>query len=387
MRTLQWIQKHDKITIPIISVILGLVGGIIILLFSGHNPIDLFRAILRGTFGINIGGRGNIFNTRYIGEFFVVVMPICLTGLAVGFSFRTGLFNIGAEGQLMLGSLAAIAAGLLLPPMPKIIYLPLVIIAGTAAGAFWGFIPGILKALYNVHEVVVTIMLNYTALYLTNYTYQLLPIASRVKTETLDNNATLHSDFLSAITNNSRLHWGIILIVLAVLVYWIIMEKTTLGFELRSTGFNRHAALYSGINVNKNITLAMMISGGFAGLAGTIIAIGTFSYGRVLPGFENYGFDGIAVALVGNNGALGILLSSLLFGSLKTAQPIMQTRGIPRDIIGIIIALIILFVAMQHGIKKILTILENRVQKSTHTHNTVSSHTAISNPTTEQGDK
>lgn len=373
IKLLKLIKEKETISIPIIAIILGMLVGNIILFLSGHNPIDLFLAIIRATFGINLGGRGNVFNARYFGEFLVVVMPICLTGLSVGFSFRTGLFNIGAEGQVIMGSLASIAVALLLPPLPRIIHLTLVILAGMSAGAFWGFIPGILKAVYNVHEVVVTIMLNYAAFYLSNYIITLLPIASRVKTISVDNYATFQSPFLASITNNSRLHWGIFLVAIAIIVYWLIMEKTTLGFELKSTGFNRHAALYSGINVNKDITLALMISGAFAGLAGTIITVGTFNYGRVLTGFENYGFDGIAVALVGNNTGIGILLSAFLFASLKSAQPIMQTRGIPRDIINIIIALIILFIAMQYGIKRLVTHLEKKYtmkqpQDSTDTH-------------------
>lgn len=354
MNILEAIQKKEKITIPLIAIFLGIVVGLIILVISGHNPFNLFVAIIRGTFGINLTSRGTFFNARYLGEFFVLMMPLCLTGLSVGFSFRTGLFNIGAEGQLLMGSCAAVAVGLLVPPLPRIIHLLLVVGSGTLAGALWGFIPGILKALYNVHEVVVTIMLNYTALYLTNYIYRLMPSDSRVKTTLIGDHATFNSTFLSNFTNNSRLHWGLLFVIMAIIIYWIIMEKTTLGFELKSTGFNKHAALYSGINVNKNISLAMMISGGFAGLAGTIIAVGTFNYGRVLLGFENYGFDGIAVALIGYNHAIGILLSSMLFASLKSAQPIMQTRGIPRDIINIIISLIILFIAMQYGIKKII---------------------------------
>lgn len=357
------LRSQEHISIPLISILLGLLSGIIILAMSGHNPLNLFMAIIRGTLGINLSGRGSFFNPRYIGEFFVAAMPICLTGLSVGFAFRTGLFNIGSEGQLLMGAFVAVAVGILIPPLPRIIHLPIVIISGTLAGAFWGFIPGILKALYNVHEVVVTIMLNYKALFICNYALLLLPGSTTVKTAEVGVHATFHSDILASITNNSRLHWGIFLVAIATVVYWFLMEKTTLGFELKSTGFNRDAALYSGIHVNKDITLAMMISGAFAGLAGTIIAVGTFSYGRIISGFENYGFDGIAVALVGNNSGIGIFLSSLLFASLKSAQPIMQTRGVPRDIINIIISLILLFLAMQYGIKNILKYLERRARE------------------------
>lgn len=137
--------------------------------------------------------------------------------------------------------------------------------------------------------------------------------------------------------------------------FWFIIEKTTFGYELRAVGYNQHAAKYAGMKVERNAALSMMIAGAYAGLAGgVVIAIGTFGYGRVLPFFENYGFDGIAVALVGGNTAIGSLFGGLLFGSLKAAQPIMQTTGIPRDIAIIISSMIILFVAMQNGIKIVL---------------------------------
>ncbi len=352
----------QKISIPIIAVLCGLLSGVFLMIITGYNPIDLFIAILRGTFGINLQSNSskNFFNSRYIGEYFVYVMPIILTGLSVAFALRVGLFNIGAEGQLMMGSWAAVSTGLLFPELPKILLLPMVIIAGLITGALWGAIPGILKAKFNIHEVVVTIMLNYVALYFTNFGYLQLPRNSMVKTNPLPESALLHSDFLSSLTRNSRLHWGLIVVILAIIAFWIIINKTTFGYELKATGYNQKAAHLAGIKVNTNIVLSMMISGAFAGLAGVVISIGTFSYGRVLAGFENYGFDGIGVALIGNNAAIGVLLAGLLFGSLKSAQPIMQTRKIPRDIITIIIATIIIIVAMQHGIRMFLHYLQKR---------------------------
>lgn len=348
-------EKNHHFVIPAIAIILGFLVGSVIMLLTGENPLHLFSSLIRGVLGINLDkiGTSKVFNPRYIGEYFVFAMPIILTGLSVAFAFRTGLFNIGAEGQLLAGAFASIAVGLTVK-LPDFILLPLVILSGLLAGALWGFVPGILKARYNVHEVVVTIMMNYTALYISNYYIKQLPGSTNAKTAMLGEGVTLKSEFLSNLTNNSRLHWGFLLVALAAFSFWFIIEKTTFGYELKAVGFNPFAAEYAGMKVKRNAALSMTIAGAYSGLAGTVIAIGTFGYGRVLAGFENYGFDGIAVALVGGNTALGSIFGGLLFGSLKASQPIMQTNGIPRDIAIIISSMIILFVAMQNGIKIVL---------------------------------
>jgi simple sugar transport system permease protein len=332
-----------------------MVGGLIMIL-TGLNPINILKSLLRGVAGIDVAKIGTgktVFNPRYIGEYFVYSMPLILTGLSVAFAFRTGLFNIGAEGQMLVGSFASVFMGLHLD-LPGFILIPIIILAGAAAGAVWGFLPGFLKTRFNVNEVVVCIMMNYTGLYITNYFLKTLEGSDNSKTAMLPDKATLSSDLLAGITNNSRLHWGFIIVIICVLIFWFIIEKTTFGYELRAVGFNAHAAKYAGMKVERNAILSMMISGAFSGLAGTILAVGTFGYGRVIPGFENYGFDGIAVALVGGNTAFGSVFGGLLLGSLKAAQPIMQTNGVPRDIAIIITSFIILSVAMQNGIKMIL---------------------------------
>lgn len=349
-------EKRHKVIIPLIAILLGFLVGIIIMISTGQNPNKLFISLVRGVLGIDINKIGTsktVFNPRYIGEYFVFAMPIILTGLSVAFAFRTGLFNIGAEGQVMVGSFATVAVGLLVKG-PAFIVLILMILAGTLAGAIWGFVPGYLKVKYNVHEVVVTIMMNYIAFFVTNYYIKELPGSSNSKTVELAKGLTLKSEFLSTLTNNSRLHWGFILVMIAIVSFWFIIDKTTFGYELKAVGYNPHAARYAGMKVERNAALSMMIAGAYAGLAGVVIAIGTFGYGRVLPAAEGFGFDGIAVALVGGNTAIGSLFGGLLFGALKAAQPIMQSSGVPRDIAIIISSMIILFVAMQNGIKRVL---------------------------------
>ncbi len=343
-------MKNDrsKLLIPVIAVLLGFALGAAILLATGRQPTAMFQAMLQSVSGYKLST--GIFNSRYIGEFIIQSMPIMLTGLSVGFAFRTGLFNIGAEGQLIVGSIAAMAVALCVKAPPGI-HVILVLLAAMVAGGLWGAIPGFLKARFNVHEVVVTIMLNYVALNLNNWAIvDIFKSVDHIKTAAFPASAMLKSTALSAMTNNSRLNWGFVPVLLSILVYWFIIERTTFGYSLRAVGFNKDGAEYAGMKVNRNIVSSMIIAGAFAGLAGAIITVGTFSFGRALPSAEGYGFDGIAVALVGGNAAIGVFLSGLLFGMLKAAQPLMQSQGIPKEIASIIQAAIVLFVAMKYGI-------------------------------------
>lgn len=349
-------EKNHSFLIPIIAVIMGFILGSIIMIATGEDVGILFKSIIRAVLGINvdhIGTGKRIFSARFVGEYFVYVMPIVLTGLSVAFAFRTGMFNIGSEGQLIVGGMAAAVVGLSLD-LPKIALLPLVVIAGALAGAIWGFIPGYLKARFNVHEVVVTIMMNYIGMRLSSYVLVNLPGSTTNETAPINPNALLKSDFLSSITGNSRLHFGFVIVIIAVFLFWFIINKTTFGYELKSVGYNPFASFYAGMKVKKNAAMAMAISGAFSGLAGVVITVGTFSNGRMLTFFENYGFDGITVSLVGGNTAIGSVFSAMLLGALKAAQPIMQGQNVPNAIVIIISSSIIVFVAMNKKIKNIL---------------------------------
>ncbi|MGB4587483.1 MAG: ABC transporter permease [Rectinemataceae bacterium] len=346
-------KRKEKIVLPLIAVFLGFLLGSIIIMATGRSPIAMFAAMLKGFSGIDMINDVP-FNPRYVGEFIINAMPIILTGLAFAFASRTGLFSIGAEGQLMVGSLAATAVALLVKA-PLFIHLPLVILASAAAGSLWGLVPGFLKARFNVHEVTVSIMMNYIALHLNNFVIlNIFGSQDRVKTAFFPESALLKSPFLESITRGSRLNWGFIPVIIALVLFSFIINKTTFGYSLRAVGYNKDAARYAGMKVSRNIILSMMIAGAFAGLAGSVITVGTFNFGRAMSAAEGYGFDGIAVALVGGNEASGILFAGMLFGMLKSAQPLMQSQGIPREIAGIIQASIVLFVAMQFGIKLLL---------------------------------
>ena len=338
--------------LPLLAILFGFALGAAVLVATGKSPLAMLGAMAKGVTGLDLQDGG--FNPRHIGEFIAQTMPIVLTGLSVGFAFRTGLFNIGAEGQLMAGSVAATAVALWVPAPPGL-HVLLVVLAAMAAGGAWGAVPGYLKARFNVHEVVVAIMMNYVALYLNNWAVVgVFGSADHVRTATFPAAATLKSAGLSALTHGSRLNWGFVPVLLSLVAYWFLVERTTFGFSLRAVGFNKDGARFAGMKVNRNIVASMVISGAFAGLAGAVITAGIFNFGRNLPAAEGYGFDGIAVALVGANGALGILLSGLLFGMLKAGQLLMQVQGIPKEIASIIQASILLFVAVKYGIDRLL---------------------------------
>ena len=340
--------RGARLLLPLLAILFGFALGALVLVVTGKSPVGMFGAMLQGVSGYNV--ESHTFNARHVGEFIAQTLPIILTGLSVGFAFRTGLFNIGAEGQLMAGSTAATAVALWVPAPPGL-HVCLVLLAAMAAGGIWGAVPGYLKARFNVHEVVVAIMMNYVALFLNNWAVvELFHSTDRVRTATFPASAMLKSHALSALTSGSRLNWGFVPVLLSLFVYWFVIERTTFGFSLRAVGFNKDGARYAGMKVKRNTVASMVIAGAFAGLAGAVITVGIFSFGRALPAAEGYGFDGIAVALVGANSAIGICLSGLLFGMLKAAQLLMQTQGIPKEIASIIQGSILLFIAMKYGI-------------------------------------
>ncbi|MEC2053868.1 ABC transporter permease [Peribacillus psychrosaccharolyticus] len=337
-------NKLKMISIPVLSVVLGFIAGAIIMLVSGYDPAAGYSAMVTGIVG-------DSFN---LGESVRQIIPYILAGLAVAFAFRTGLFNIGVEGQLIVGWLASVWVGITFD-LPAIIHLPLAVLAGGLAGALWAFIPGILKAKFRVHEVIVSIMLNYTALHVTNYIINNVLTDKMDKTGVIKDTASLRSPFFESITDGSRMHWGIFVAIICVFIMYFILEKTTTGFELKAVGFNQHASEYSGMSVNKNIVLSMVISGSFAGLAGAMEGLGTFGYAAIKTGFTGIGFDGIAVALLGGNTAIGVVFAAILFGGLKAgALNMPYEAGIPSEIVDIVIALIIFFVASSYFIRYII---------------------------------
>ncbi len=330
-----------NILIPLIAIFFGFAAGAVIMLFSGNNPIEGYSALIAGIVG----------EPYDFGETLQRMTPLIFSGLAVAFAFRTGLLNIGVEGQLIVGWFTSVYVGLAIEA-PMIIHLPLAIAAGAVAGALWGFVPGYLKARFQVHEVIVTIMMNYIAMHVTNSLIRTYLLDSGQRTGFINSTASLESGFLSELTQFSRLHWGFFIAAAACVLMWFILWKTKKGFELRSVGYNKNASLYAGMNVNANIILSMSVSGAFAGAGGAMVGLGTYQYANILPAFTNIGFDGIAVALLGASTSVGIFLAAFLFGGLQQGANMMQSRaGVAPELVEIIIALIIFFVASSYIIR------------------------------------
>lgn len=342
-------NRFVNILVPIISIILGLLVGAAVMWFSGYDPVAGYIALWNGIFG----------DMYSIGETIRQISPYILAGLAVAFAFRSGLFNIGVEGQLIVGWFAAAYVGMAFE-LPTFIHLPLALIAAALAGALWGLIPGILKATLHVHEVIVTIMMNYIALHTVNALIKAVSEGG-YKTEKIHQTASLRSEFLSNLTDFSTLHYGIFVALAMVAVMWFILEKTKTGYELKSVGFNDHASQYAGMNVKKNIILSMVVSGAFAGLGGAMEALGTFGNMVTRSAFTGIGFDGIAVALLGANTPLGVIFGASLFGSLKYGAGNMPNEaGVPVEIVSIVIALIIFFVASGYIIRVLLSKMKKK---------------------------
>jgi len=278
-----------------------------------------------------------------ITESLVAATPYILAGLGVALGFRCGLFNIGVEGQFFIGALCSAWVGYTFTDLPWFIHLPLAVLAGAVGGAFWGAIPGYLKAVTGAHEVVNTIMMNWIAFRLSDWLLNgpMKATGYRPITPQIEATAELPRIFPPPL----RFHVGFFLaLAVAALVYWLLF-KTTVGFEIRAVGANPDAARYAGISITRNFVLAMVLSGALAGLAGASQVLGTDHW--VGQGFSaGYGFDAIALALLGKSHPLGVVVAGLLFGTLRSGATRMQSMaGIPIDIISIIQGLIIIFVA------------------------------------------
>jgi simple sugar transport system permease protein len=291
-------------------------------------------------------------------ESLVASTPYILAGLAVALGFRCGLFNIGVEGQFFMGALASAWVGYTFTNLPWFVHLPLAIVAGAAGGALWGAIPGYLKAKTGAHEVVNTIMMNYIAFRLSDWLLNgpMKATGYRPITPQIEPTAELPRFFPDPLRFNA----GFFLALLtAAVVYWLLF-KTTIGFEIRTVGANPQAARYAGMSITRNFVLAMVLSGALAGLAGANQVLGVDHW--VGQGFSaGYGFDAIALALLGKSHPFGVVLASLLFGFLRGGAARMQSlAGIPIDIISIVQALVIVFVAAPDIIRWIYRIRVER---------------------------
>lgn len=341
--------------IPLLALVAALAAGALVMFLSGDDPVAAYSGLFQGAFG---SGRAWATTIRKM-------IPFILTGLSVAVAFKAGLFNIGASGQFVMGTIAAVAVGINFEGLPALIHLPLALLAGIAGGMLWGAIPGVLKVYTGAHEVIVTIMLNYIASLFGGWTVYAGGTQGQTPGPLWDRTAGPISETPDVLASAQipwlfgppyRVHYGVFLaLAVAVFIWWLIY-KTPLGFEIRTVGQNMRAARYAGIRVNFTVILTMAVAGGLAGLAGAIETLGLNH--KFAPEFGGaVGFDGITVALLGQTHPFGVVLASLLFGALDGGAAKMQFEsGVPADIIQIIQALVLTFVAAPLIIRTIFRI-------------------------------
>ncbi|HET6641998.1 MAG TPA: ABC transporter permease [Gaiellaceae bacterium] len=341
--------------VPLAATVLAfLIGGLVVLI-TGHNPLTAYRAIFNGT-GFNwffpwVSGDERVTAARDLQETLRVATPMILTALAVAFAFKAGLFNIGGQGQYWIGFISALVVGTQIHGLPRPLHVLLGIGAGILGGMFWGGIAGFLRATSGAHEVITTIMLNWIAIFGGQYLFELGghlqgSNPSLPRSDVIDDSAKLWVFW----GHFPGLHVGIFIAVAALVVYSLILNRTTLGFGLRAVGFNPEAARYSGIPVRRSYFLALAIAGGFAGLAGAIDVLG-FKYSVDTSDFgSGVAFTGIAVALLGRNKPVGIFFAGLLFAGLQVGtssrhlDPEIFEPALASDLSTMIQALFIFFV-------------------------------------------
>jgi simple sugar transport system permease protein len=319
---------------PFLALLLAFLCTAFIIILSGKNPFLAFRSMFDGAFG----------SLMSITETLVKTTPLLLAGLGLTIAYRTGLSSIGAEGQMIIGGLLATLVGIYLGFLPPMVLLPLTVLAGMIGGGLWAGIAGYLKARLGISEVINTIMMNYIATYFVAY---LLDGPLREPPGYFPQSAKIAPGaWLLVLVPRTRLHAGFLLAAAAVFFVYFLLWKSPLGFQMRAVGFNPIAARANGISVRKNIVLALALSGALAGLAGMSEIAGI--HRRLMSGFSSeYGFDAMAVALLGKLNPFGVVISALFFGALRVgANQMQRTVQVPASLVFVIQGLVILFVLM-----------------------------------------
>ncbi|HSI97350.1 MAG TPA: ABC transporter permease [Gaiellaceae bacterium] len=353
-------ERLGGVAVPFAATLLAFAIGGLVVVITGGNPFTAYRAIFEGT-GFNyvfpwLDDADRSRAARNLQQTLLVATPLMLTGLAVAFAFRCGLFNIGGQGQYWIGFIAALWIGTNIDGLSRPLHVFVGILAGIVAGAVWGGIAGILRATVGAHEVITTIMLNWIAIFGGSYLFELGgplqgAVAALPRSEVVAESARLWPIWGG---NIQPLHAGIFVAFLGLFVYYIVLNRTTLGFEVRAVGFNPEAARYSGIPVRRSYFLALAISGAFAGTAGAVDVLGfKFAVDTSNCAFSTVGFTGIAVALLGRNKPVGVLLAALLFASLQVGtssrqlDPRVFDPALATDLATMIQALVIFFVGAE----------------------------------------
>jgi general nucleoside transport system permease protein len=325
------------------SAIAALLMGAVMIAALGASPLTGYHALLSGAFG----------STYALSSTAVKAIPLLLVGVGICIAFRANVFNIGGEGQIAMGGLAATTTALVFPNLPGIVLIPLVLIAGAIGGGFWGAIPGAFKAYFNVNEILSTIMLNLVAVQLMNYL-----LAGPLVDKTSGSVGGLipqtrllpqHS-WLPILIPNTQMHLGVLVAVLVAVAAYCLLWRTSFGFRIRAVGLSRDAATYAGMPVKRTITYAMTLSGAMCGMAGAMLVFGSLSHRMVtdgsLTGFTgSAGFNGIVVALFGGLNPLWTILSAFIFAGLLVGGSAMQVvTNVPSDLIVALNGLVVVFV-------------------------------------------
>ena len=347
--------RSQPALVPLAAIAMALTVGAVVILLVGSNPIEAYAALLRGMFG----------SPDRIAASLARSTPFIGTALAVAFAFRAGLFNIGAEGQILIGATLAAWVGTFsyLQDVPGALLIPIVILVGAIGGGLWGAIPGVLKATSGAHEVIVTIMLNSIAvLYVRWLVGSNDPVVLRDTTASVPHTVPIadNARLPELFGSQPPLHVGLLVMLALCVVVWFILKRTTFGFEVRTVGANAHAARYAGMGVNRTIIAVMALSGAFAGLAGASEVSGTVGF--LSPGvFVGIGFDAIAIALLARANPFGIILTSILWGSMLSGAGLMQQEtGLSIDAVRIVQAFVLLFVAADVIVRTIFRLRADR---------------------------
>ena len=331
----------------LISIVIGFVVGAILLSIAKINPLDAYKQLFNGIFG----------KPKFMVWCLIYAAPLIFTGLSVAFSFKTGVFNIGAEGQFVVGSLTACVLGILIKA-PAIIHVPLCFLGAALAGGIWGAIVGVLKIKKGVNEVLSYIMFNWIAFYLSNFVVNLSIIHKDGGGEaTKDIAATariLAPKSIIAATGASAANYGFILAIIFAVIVWFIINRTTLGFKLRAVGFSNTAAQYAGIDTGKSFLTAMAFSGALAGIGGAVQLMGMSGRISQFSGQEGYGFQGITVALIASSNPIACIFAGIFYGAMKYGGGKLSLVNAPAEVVDIIMGIIILFIAISSLFKNIV---------------------------------
>lgn len=335
----------ESIIFPLIAIVIAIFVSVFFVMWSKDYGIsnyfvalkDLFSIIWRGSFAT----KRNAFTTLSY------VTPLIFTGVANAIAFKCGLFNIGVEGQFIMGMVSGAVLGLI-PGLNPFIHIIIILLGGVFVGTIWGGIPGILKAKFGINEVINTIMMNYIGMFFANWIVKksIFSVPGKTYTPVIQKSAKL-----MPLSNVSRANISIFFAIAFAIFIYFLLWKTTIGYEIRGVGINPLASEYGGISISKNITLAMVLSGGIAGIGGATHLCGVLYQCQDFMAFTGFGFDGIAVALLAKSNPIGCIASAILFGALKSSSTLLQINDIPKEIVFLIQSIIIIFVATDYIIK------------------------------------